>query len=106
MTYTTKLADGKYTVINNNGLLQILRHGEDWPGGDKLRHSGMVLAMAQRIEELEVAIKAVVDGPLYADGTHAAQYGLQSVISQRQVASEGLLREWRDKLRKVLEQRP
>ena len=44
---------GKYTIENDNGLLAFKRHGEAWPAADDLRHSCVVLALVQRIEELE-----------------------------------------------------
>mgnify|MGYP003643767169 CR=1 FL=1 len=45
-----KLCDGKYTYINDEKGQRALRYGEPWRDiiGD-----GFVLAMAQRIEELE-----------------------------------------------------
>jgi len=49
----TTIDGGKYTIENDNGLLVFKRHGEAWPAADDLRHSGVVLALVQRIEELE-----------------------------------------------------
>jgi hypothetical protein len=47
-----ELEGGKYTVIHDNGAnLHALRHGEPWR---ELVGDGLVLAMAQRIEDLEV----------------------------------------------------
>jgi hypothetical protein len=100
--YTISLDDGKYTVINDNGLLTLRRHGEDWPGGDKLRYSKLVLAMAQRIEELEIAIKSVIDGTLDSRGQREAD-GLRSYGTQ---SLDIPLRCWESQLRKVLEQKP
>ena len=62
MTYTIKLAGGKYTVINELGSLRFLRYSEAWPAADDLKHTGVVLAMAQRIEELEMVIGDVLRG--------------------------------------------
>ena len=46
-----ELADGKYTVTHDNGNnLKALRYGEDWRD---LVGDGLVLALVQRIEELE-----------------------------------------------------
>lgn len=45
------LYDGKYTVIHENGVnFRALRNGEEWRD---LTGDGLVLAMTQRIEELE-----------------------------------------------------
>ena len=45
------LLDGKYTVIHNNGNnFKALRYGEEWRD---LAGDGLVLALVQRIEELE-----------------------------------------------------
>lgn len=49
-----ELDGGKYTVCHENGTnLRALRNGEPWR---ELTGDGLVLAMAQRIEELEAAI--------------------------------------------------
>lgn len=47
-------SDGKYTVIQEwAGNLKFLRHGEDWPAAnEQFQHNGMILALAQDIEEL------------------------------------------------------
>lgn len=51
MTTSIELAGGKYTVQHDHGTnLKALRHGEPWRD---LTGDGLVLAMAQRIEELE-----------------------------------------------------
>ena len=51
------LEDGKYTVLHENGTnLRALRHGEPWR---ELTGDGLVLAMAQRIEELEAQLQAI-----------------------------------------------
>lgn len=63
-TYTITLRNGKYTVINGAVGLTFLRYGEAWPGAEDLRFSNVVIAMADRIQELEEAIKAVLDGSL------------------------------------------
>jgi len=61
--YTISLGGGKYTVINRNGIMEFLRHGEAWQAAKDLQ-CGVVLALAQRIEELETAIRDVLDGSL------------------------------------------
>lgn len=51
MTTRIELENGKYTVCHDNGTnFRALRHGEEWRS---LAGDGLVLAMAQRIEELE-----------------------------------------------------
>jgi hypothetical protein len=48
------LYDGKYQVKNNNGVLEVYRHGERWPEKEKqLIGDGFVLALVQEIEELK-----------------------------------------------------
>lgn len=57
MTSRITLDDGKYVVLHNNGSdFRALRHGEPWRD---LTGDGLVLAMAQRIQELEQAQTAV-----------------------------------------------
>lgn len=101
MTYAIQLYDGKYTVINEDGRLAFLRHGESWPAADDLRHSGVVRAMAQRIEELEVAIRAVLNGTLIY-GQCRNDDGMCSFDEDSTVP----FRDWERRLRKVLEQTP
>lgn len=56
-TETHSFEDGKYTLINNNGILTALRHGEPWPAGTAaLVGDGLTLAMFHACDEL--AIKA------------------------------------------------
>lgn len=51
--FTVSLADGKYEVTNNNGILTVKRKGESWPAADEnLIGDGLSLAMMQKIEEL------------------------------------------------------
>jgi hypothetical protein len=101
--YTLKLDGGKYTVINDNGQMTFLRHGEPWPAADDLKHAGVVLAMAQRIEELEVAIGEVLNGSLDEQGTRAAD-GITSILSGV-IAVRGTFCNWEDTLRRALEQK-
>lgn len=68
MSYTIKLEQGKYLIINDNGSLTILRNGEPWPAAEELKHVKLVGALAARIEELEMAIGAVVNGTLNERG--------------------------------------
>lgn len=44
---------GKYTITNDNGVLSVTRNGEFWDRS--LAGDGLVLALVQRIEELEKA---------------------------------------------------
>jgi hypothetical protein len=98
MTYTIKLNDGKYTVINDLGRLRALRYGQPWRD---LVGDGLFLAMAHRIEELEVAVKSVLNGTLIGQGIRnddgMVNFGIDSV---HRVA------EWERRLRNVLEQKP
>jgi hypothetical protein len=67
MTMTTVLIldGGKYTVRHEHGTnLRADRHGQPWRD---LSGDGLILAMAQRIEELEAKV-ATLEGPDY-DGT-------------------------------------
>lgn len=51
------LEDGKYTVLHENGTnLRALRHGQPWR---ELVGDSLVLAMAQRIEELQEQLQAI-----------------------------------------------
>lgn len=61
MSYTIKLEQGKYLIRNDNGSLTILRHGVDWPAAEDLKHVGIVLALAQRIEALETVVRTFLD---------------------------------------------
>lgn len=56
MEYKIVLEDGKYTVTNCNGTLGFKRYGGPWPAADDFLQSGVVLALAQRIEELETEL--------------------------------------------------
>lgn len=48
--------DKKYTVIQTEaGNLRFLRHGEPWPAADaQFANVGLILALAQEIEQLRV----------------------------------------------------
>ena len=58
------LQEGKYTVLHENGAnLRALRHGEEWRD---LCGDGLVLALVQRIEELEEEkMDAYMEGKFY-----------------------------------------
>lgn len=102
MTYTIKLDGGKYTVINDEQAgLSFLRHGEAWPAADDLKHSGVVLAMAQRIEELETAVRDVLDGTIY-QGSERNPDGMNKFPYN----SNGLVDAWLKRLDATLEQKP
>jgi hypothetical protein len=51
----TDLGDGKYTILNDNGILTALRYGEPWRKED-LVGDGLMLALVQQIEMLECVI--------------------------------------------------
>lgn len=48
--YAFDAEDGKYTFINNNGIVAIQRYGEDWrnESGDKA-----LLSLLHEVEEME-----------------------------------------------------
>lgn len=51
MAYKVTVADGKYTVEHTNGTnFKAYRYGEEWRD---LTGDGLVLALVQKIEELE-----------------------------------------------------
>lgn len=102
--YTIALKGGKYMIQNDSGLLSFWRHGEAWPAADDLKHAGVVLAMAQRIEELEVAIKEALDGTLQTDGIRYPD-GIAAVAQIGVIATRGMLVSWETGLRHVLEQK-
>lgn len=56
--YKVELEDGKYTIVNNNGVVTVSRHGEQWRNetGDKL-----MLALLHKIEQYERALAAYGD---------------------------------------------
>jgi hypothetical protein len=50
-----ELHDGKYIILNDNGVLKAYRHGDyltPWREAD-LVGDGLILALVQRVEELE-----------------------------------------------------
>lgn len=49
-----KLADGKYAIHNNNGILEVYRHGERWSNKEKdLIGDNLVLSLVEMIERLK-----------------------------------------------------
>src|SRR5574343_476489 len=49
-----QLYDGKYSVKNNNGILEVYRHGERCPEKEKqLIGDGFVLSLVQQIEKMK-----------------------------------------------------
>jgi len=54
------LYDGKYQVKNNNGVLEVYRHGERWPEKEKqLIGDGFVLALVQALEKMKEELEYV-----------------------------------------------
>lgn len=49
------ICDGKYLVTNENGIITVKRHGEDWARND-LVGDGFVLALVQEIERLRTEL--------------------------------------------------
>lgn len=75
--YTISLCDGKYTVIDHRDRLEYLRDGR--PAQPTLPvNCGVIFALARRIEELEVTIKAVLDGTLDEESGLRASNGMES----------------------------
>jgi hypothetical protein len=103
--YVITLNDGKYTVTHTWGQpLQFQRHGEPWPGADDLRYANVVVAMAERIKELEIAIREVLDGTLDERGKRNLD-GLTFGSVFAMSAQGQNMRDWETKLRNVLEQK-
>jgi hypothetical protein len=101
--YVITLRDTKYTITHTWGQpLQFRRHGEPWPGAHDLRHANVVIAMAERIKELEIAIREVVDGTLDVARGERRPDGL---LHNKLMPSITQLRDWETKLRNVLEQK-
>jgi hypothetical protein len=104
--YVIGLDNGKYTVINDNGRLTLKGTGEEWPPVQKMADSKLVLAMAQRIQELEVAMRAVVDGPLLANGTRLREETPSWLAAHGSPRAESIMIGWHNSLERVLEQKP
>lgn len=102
--YEIKLCDGKYTVINEFGKpLTFLRYGEAWPGAEDLRHTNVVKAMADRIEELEKGIRDVVQGTLiFSDARNGEVRNDNGMRNYTPSAWSIPLQEWQDRLELVL----
>lgn len=98
--YTITLSDGKYTVINRRNQLEFLRYGEAWLEASDLRFTNVVVAMAQRIEELETAIHEVVRGTAIAKDCYADD-GMVSYDADNFVP----FKVWEKRLRNALEQK-
>ncbi len=109
MTYTIKLAGEKYTVSHDNGLnFHALRYGEPWRD---LTGDGLVLAMAQRIEELEMVMRDVLDGTL-SPTMRRTHDGMANYMENPLLQSLGLARptvsmvwRWEETLRAALDQK-
>lgn len=99
MSYTIKLEQGKYIVINDNGSLTILRGGEPWPAAEELKHVKLVGALAARIQELEVTIRAVTHGTLIT-----GEVRLDDGMRNFDPCNLQCVAEWEAKLRNVLKQ--
>lgn len=54
MSKKIELCDGKYSVINNNGILKTFRYGGSWDSMDyDLIGNSFVLALIHKIEDLQ-----------------------------------------------------
>ena len=47
---TVTLENGKYKIVNDNGVVKAYRHGEQW---QDLSGDSLILALLSRVEELE-----------------------------------------------------
>lgn len=101
MSYTIKLDGGKYTVINHHDRLEYLRDGKPVQQGSYVINDAHALAMSRRIEELEVAIKAVLDGTLQMDGRRWPD----GMAHKDELLEEPEVAAWQRTLRNVLEQK-
>lgn len=77
MTMQHSFADGKYTVVNDNGKLTALRHGEAWDRdltGDNLIYWMLVEVdkLKQRQSGIENHIQILLEA---CDDSDGAQYG-------------------------------
>lgn len=73
MTYRLQLLDGKYTIEHTNGAnFKAYRHGSSEVWRD-LTGDGLILALVQKIEELEEARKS--DAEIYAKDFHKGNTG-------------------------------
>lgn len=52
MAYKIETEDGKYTFINDNGIVTVLRHGDLWENGDE-----GLLSLLQKVERYEEALE-------------------------------------------------
>jgi hypothetical protein len=60
---TIRLSDGKYEFDLFKGrIIAARRHGVDWPAGFEWRHSHAVVAMLQRIAELDPSEETTGNG--------------------------------------------
>lgn len=61
---TVNLVGGKYTIHlhEDTGAMRFLRNGEAWPGGQEaFQHAGVVMALVQRVVELEESNSGLVE---------------------------------------------
>lgn len=98
-------ADGKYTVINDNGKLTALRHGEPWGRdliGDNLVYWMFVKAREQaaEIERLKAEVQAKSD---VLAGSLKAQGQKDALLRQALEAMEDV-KSWTLRLPKYLEE--
>ena len=57
MSVRISLSDGKYEFTLRDGqVVEAKRHGEEWPAGFELRHTGCFVAALERIAELEAQL--------------------------------------------------
>jgi hypothetical protein len=103
--YVISLDNDKYRVINDNGLLTFLRYGEPWFPAEEMGGAKVVLAMAQRIEELEAAIRAVLDGPTVDDSRRDQTWALQACWKHIMGATSLQACRWYGILSRALEQK-
>ena len=60
---TVKLDEGKYEISmdDKNGAMTFYRNGEAWSGAQEaFEHAGVVLALVQRVVDLEAALQTIL----------------------------------------------
>ena len=90
-----KVADGKYEVLHENGAgLRALRYGEPWRD---LTGDGLVLALVQRIEELEEAAQEPPPQPVVVPGREEVWLRIYAALAGALGADGATSRAWADK---------
>ncbi len=87
-------SDGKYTVINDNGKLTALRHGEPW--GRDLTGDNLIYWMLVEVDNLkqqrDALLKDAHDLLEYCDESDGAQYGTISTRFIRTLFKDSIVK--------------